>query len=584
MWRLDRVGQYRSVSNFDVVRRFVVHPKEEFYMRFKKRAVLLTALAVTAVSAATVSQPASAKAQYPAGSTIQSIYGYTLFTKLTATNATCDNETTKAWSVDWSFAGTAQSPEFETKIENVSQAFGPNPDPTIVPLAAGKEIKQPAEYPQPAAYRDNRFTSRANYIGTATQTLTVGFKNTVFSANPATVGEDNLATVSVKSPCASETDLGMVQAGASVFTPVPPDRLLDTRSTGGKFADQETRKVQITGTRYVPATGVSAVVLNVTATEATKAGFVTVWPGGGVVPAISNINVVQGQTVPNLVTVQVGSDGYISVFSDGGTHVLVDVMGYYSLTDASARAGRYQAVPLKRALDTRDGGAPGAQQSVNVPIAGKWGVPANATAAVLNLTVAGVKKGGFTTVYPGGTARPVTSNLNSAGEDRANQAIVKLGADGSVDVFSENGSDIIVDVAGYFTGASAPLSRSGLFIPIVPLRVLNTRDGLNYDVNTQGKPGANTTTYARVGERGGIDTGYAGSVVTNVTAVDASAAGFVTVYVTGTKLPDTSSLNPAKGETVPNHTTTALGTSGDIAMNTTAGAHFIVDAFGWYTA
>jgi hypothetical protein len=198
--------------------------------------------------------------------------------------------------------------------------------------------------------------------------------------------------------------------------------------------------------------------------------------------------------------------------------------------------------------------------------------------------VTGVKKGGYTTVYPGGTGVPATSNLNSTGEDRANQAIVKLGADGSVDVFSENGSDIIVDVSGYFTGAAAPLSRSGLFIPIVPLRVLNTRDSLGYERNTQGKPGANSTTYARVGEQGGIDTGFAGSVVTNVTAVDATAAGFVTVYVTGSKLPGTSSLNPAKGETVPNHTTTALGTSGDIAINTTAGADFIVDAFGWYTA
>jgi hypothetical protein len=557
-------------------------------MRFKKRAVLLTALAVTAVSAATVTQPASARPQYPIGSaTIQSIDGYTLFTKLTASNATCDNETTKAWSVDWSFAGTAQSPEFETKILSVSQAFANVVVGGVEPLVAGREIKQPANYPQPPAYRDNRFTTRANYVGLASQSLTVGFKNTVFSSNGPTVGEDTVATLSgvtaVKSPCNLDVDLPMVQAGSSVFTPVAPDRILDSRNTG-KFADQETRKVRIFGNGGVPATGVSAVVLNVTATEATKAGFVTVWPGGGSVPSISNINVVQGQTVPNLVTVQVGSDGYVSIFSDGGTHVLVDVMGYYSLTDTSVRAGRYQSVPLQRAADTRGGIAPGAQQYVNVPIAGKWGVPVGATAAVLNVTVTSVKKGGYTTVYPGGTALPGTSNLNSTGEDRANQAIVKLGADGSVDVFSENGSDVLVDVAGYFTGSSAPLSRSGLFIPIVPLRVLNTRDGLNYDLNTQGKPGPNSTTYARVGEQGGIDTGYAGSVVTNVTAVDATAAGFVTVYVTGSKLPGTSTLNPAKGETVPNHTTTALGTSGDIAMNTTAGAHFIVDAFGWYTA
>jgi hypothetical protein len=578
MWRSEPIGQDPSVSNFDVVRRFVVHPKEEFYMRFKKRAVLLTALAVTAVSAATVNQPASARPQYPLGSaSYQAINGYTLFTKLTATNATCDNETTKAWSVDWSFAGTAQSPEFETQIVSVTPAIGGE-------LAPGLK-KQPADYPQPPAYRDNRFTTRVNYVGTADKTLTVGFKNTVYSAKPAEVGEDTGATLTIKSPCTTEALLGMVQAGSSVFTPVPPARILDTRSgNGGKFADQDNRKVRITGTGVVPA-GASAVVLNVTATEATKAGFLTVWPGGPV-PSISSVNVVEGQTVPNLVTVQVGSDGYISVFSAGGTHVLVDVMGYYSTTDKSEKAGRYQALAKQeRAADTRNtANAPGAQGTLNVPIAGQYGVPVGATAAVLNLTVTGVVRGGFTTVFPGGTSRPTTSNLNSAGEDRANQAIVKLGADGSVDVFSENGSQIIVDVAGYFTSASAPLSRSGLFIPITPIRVLNTRDSLNYDLASTGKPGPNSTTYARVGENGGIDTGFAGSVVTNVTAVDATNAGFVTVYLNGAVRPGTSSLNPAKGETVPNHATTALGTSGDIAIHTTAGAHFIVDAFGWYTA
>jgi hypothetical protein len=577
MWRLDRVGQDPSVSNFDVVRRFVVHPKEEFFMRFKKRAVLLTALAVTAVSAATVSQPATARPQYPNGSTIQSIDGYTLFTKLTATNATCDNETTKAWSVDWSFAGTAQSPEFETQIISVTPAIGGELVPSLK--------KQPAEYPQPSAYRDNRFTTRVSYTGVTDKTLTVDFKNTVTSANAPTVGEDTKATVTVKSPCASEIDLGVVLAGSSVFTPVPPARILDTRNgQGGKFADKETRKVRIAAAGGVPAAGATAVVLNVTATEASKAGFVTVWPGGGAVPGLSSVNVVEGQTVPNLVTVQVGGDGTISVFSDGGTHVLVDVMGYYSATDKSVTGGRYQAVPLKRAADTRNtGGAIPAGATLNVPIAGQWGVPVGATAAVLNVTVTGVARGGFTTVFPGKTGRPTTSNLNSAGEDRANQAIVKLGTDGSVDVFSENGSQIIVDVAGYFTSDTAALSRSGLFIPIAPLRVLDTREVKNAEGKVV-KPGADSTTYARVGESGGIDTGYAGSVVTNVTAVDAANAGFVTVYVTGSPKPDTSSLNPAKGETVPNHATTALGTSGDIAIHTTAGAHFIVDAFGWYTA
>ena len=59
---------------------------------------------------------------------------------------------------------------------------------------------------------------------------------------------------------------------------------------GAKPGVGATVSLQITGRGSVPASGVSAVALNVTATEAAAAGFVTVWPSGSPRPNASNLN------------------------------------------------------------------------------------------------------------------------------------------------------------------------------------------------------------------------------------------------------------------------------------------------------
>jgi hypothetical protein len=94
--------------------------------------------------------------------------------------------------------------------------------------------------------------------------------------------------------------------------------MLDTRNgmgaPAGKVPDNGTITLQVTGRGGVPATGVSAVILNVTATDATQPGFVTAWPAGGGQPVASNLNVERaGQTIPNLVIVPVGPGGGVSL-------------------------------------------------------------------------------------------------------------------------------------------------------------------------------------------------------------------------------------------------------------------------------
>src|SRR5262249_33629943 len=105
--------------------------------------------------------------------------------------------------------------------------------------------------------------------------------------------------------------MGTVPVSQGEFTPLAPVRILDTRSGlgghPGPLVDDEVYSVQITGHGGVPASQVSAVSLNVTVTEPTAPGYLTLWPTGAGRPLISNLNFVPGETIPNAVIVGVGT-------------------------------------------------------------------------------------------------------------------------------------------------------------------------------------------------------------------------------------------------------------------------------------
>ena len=73
-----------------------------------------------------------------------------------------------------------------------------------------------------------------------------------------------------------------------------------------------------------------AVVLNVTVANPTAASDLVVWPDCASEPVASDLNFVAGQTVPNLVVVQLSASGQIDIFNAfGSTNVIVDVVGWY---------------------------------------------------------------------------------------------------------------------------------------------------------------------------------------------------------------------------------------------------------------
>jgi hypothetical protein len=125
-----------------------------------------------------------------------------------------------------------------------------------------------------------------------------------------------------------DVDGAFSPAGTNRSWHFEPGRLLDTRS-GSKVAAGSVTQVPVVGRNGVPANA-AAVVLNVTAVDPADAGFVTVYPCGGALPTVSNLNYGAGQVVPNAVTVALDATGKVCVFTSKSTHLLVDVEGSFS--------------------------------------------------------------------------------------------------------------------------------------------------------------------------------------------------------------------------------------------------------------
>ncbi|HUQ62427.1 MAG TPA: VCBS repeat-containing protein [Acidimicrobiales bacterium] len=236
------------------------------------------------------------------------------------------------------------------------------------------------------------------------------------------------------------------------YTPVTPVRILDTRAAA-KVGPAGSLALQVAGQGGVPASGVSAVVLNVTATDPTATSYLTAWPAGEARPLASNLNYVAGQTVPNLVVVKVGAGGKVNLFnSSGSTHVIADVAGWFG-TDGTSSVGLFTPVAPSRLLDTRSGDKVGPAGTFHLSVTGQGGVPASGVSAVvLNVTVTEPTATSFLTAFPAGEAKPLASNLNYvAGQTVPNLVVVKVGAGGAVDLFNSVGSGhVVADVAGWF--------------------------------------------------------------------------------------------------------------------------------------
>lgn len=278
-------------------------------------------------------------------------------------------------------------------------------------------------------------------------TLNVGAGET--RANHAMVALDGTGDLCIYTSVTTHilADLaGWYGGSGSAYRPVTPTRVRDTRQTGGLVHDAV---AAFAG--KVPA-DTTAVTLNVTTTTPLWGGYATVYPCGQAVPDTSNINYTTGDTVPNLVTVKLGAGQQVCLFSSAPAHLIVDLAGSYGASGTTLTS----SVP-DRYLDTRTGnggwlGALGAWQVVQLAVGGAGGVPAGATAAVLNITVTGAQGVGYLVAYPCDAPVPDASNLNFVtGDTVPNLVVVRLDGSGRVCLRSSTRAYVLADLAGWFT-------------------------------------------------------------------------------------------------------------------------------------
>ncbi|MEU9302660.1 hypothetical protein [Streptomyces sp. NPDC048269] len=370
----------------------------------------------------------------------------------------------------------------------------------------------------------------------------------------------------------------------SRFVPITPSRFLDTRDGVGaakaRVGPGGVVTLQVAGVKGVPATGVSAVVMNVTAVNPTEAGHVMVYPNGQPKPAVSNLNFAAGQIVPNLVTVPV-VNGKVDLRNNAGSvDLIADVTGYF--TDKAATGSAFTPITPSRFLDTRDGvGATKARVGpggvVTLQVAGVKGVPASGVSAVvMNVTAVSPTEAGHVTVYPNGQAAPGVSNLNfTAGQVVPNLVTVPV-VNGKVDLRNNSGSvDLIADVTGYYSADGSTFSAGS------PVRLLDTRDGTGARAGAVGQGGIVSLKVAGVE---GVPLTGVTAVVLNVTVTGPTQDGHLIVQPHGVARPNVSNLNFTAGRTVSNLVVVPVVDGRVTFYNNTGSADVIADLNGYFTS
>lgn len=353
-------------------------------------------------------------------------------------------------------------------------------------------------------------------------------------------------------------------APPSGFVPLAaPVRVLDSRQHGGAFAHGQARVVSLAAAG-VPADA-TLVAINLTAVTPSADGYLTAWPTGGARPGVSSVNFARGVTIANAAHVAVGAGNTISVYNFGGTtDVLVDVAGYVAPSSGS----RLVNVTPSRIKDTRSGlggtGIANAGTTQTLRVRGVGGVPANATAVVLNLTAVSPTATSFVTAWPADRTRPTVSNINTtAGTTLPNLVVVRIPASGDINLYNHSGAThLVADVLGYY----APTTPSARITPLTPARVVDTRP---------------TAAPLGSGQSRQFNTGITGAtaVIVNVTVTEPTSDGYLTVYpVSAPSRPEASNLNFTAGRSVANLVMVQPTADGRITVfNSVGSTHVLVD-------
>lgn len=216
---------------------------------------------------------------------------------------------------------------------------------------------------------------------------------------------------------------------------------------------------------------------------------------------------------------------------------------------------------------------PGGNRLLGIQVSGKAGIPTDATAALVTATAVGPCGASYLTLFPCGATAPDASAVNAdAGGIVANAVLVRLSSTGALCVYTNVGTDVLVDVAAW-VGADG----SGA-TPLVPVRMVDTRPTTDQRLAIpQHRIAAGGVLSVPLGTdqlASGADT-----VTVNLTAVDPKNRGYLTVFPgpCNATPPNASNLNVEAGRTTAAAATSAIGPAGDVCVFSSIDTDVIVD-------
>lgn len=428
-------------------------------------------------------------------------------------------------------------------------------------------------------------TCLANFNSGTTVTLTAApASGSVFTGWGGACSGTQLCSVTMNAAQTVSATFTQIQPGALLFVPVTPCRVVDTRNPAGSFGGPfltggSTRGFTIPNSACgIPSTA-QAYSINVTVVPKAKLAFLTMFPCGQNLPLVSTLNS-DGRIKAAAAIVPAGTNGAVCAFTTDDTEFILDIDGYFvPATDTSALAF-YPVTPC-RLVDTRltTGTLGGPSLVGNTTrtfplLASPCNVPPIAKAYSLNFTSVPKGKLGFLTTWPAGQTQPLVSTLNApTGTITANAAIVPAGTNGDISVFVTNGSDLVIDINGYF---APPGPDGGALFNLVPCRVLDTR-------NPVGTPPLSGTLNINVPASGCGAPASAQAYVLNATVVPPGPLGFLTLWPQGAAQPLVSTLNAVDGA-ITSNMAIVPATNGSIIAFPQDPTHLVLDISGYFAA
>ncbi len=240
-----------------------------------------------------------------------------------------------------------------------------------------------------------------------------------------------------------------------------------------------------------------------------------------------------------------------------------------------------------RLVDTRQANGPfggpaiaaGTSRNFSLPQS-NCGIPSNAAAYSLNVTVVPRGALGYLTIWPTGESQPLVSTLNSLdGRVKANAAIVPAGSDGAVSIYASSTTDVILDIDGYFQPATG---QSLQFYPVTPCRALDTRNQHGYLGGPYLQGTRERDFPVQASDCQIPSTAQAYSMNFTVVPWQNQPLGYLSVWAAGGSQPMVSTLNNPTATTVANAAIVPAGLNGAIAVYPDQNTQLIADINGYF--